>query len=270
MSVLRQNNFNLGLSQVKNWGFTLGFASADSFESLQRYTRHCRRHPRGLRSRLLTMVLHGSLELEIFRFFPCDRVLVLGFKDHRLRLCVAFGLRSLRKSPLQMRSGPVGWSGPAPSQSGRRWLGTDIAQPGMSDGREQYEPCGRAAIPTSQGSKTSRAEHLSGVTPGVTMLVISWDPEHQDLVDVDSGCVTGRAWTRLCIIGVRNHCWPRGLRRTLAGVSVCDTKGRGEVGQPPPVSSPRCESEQAEGRRPCLVTTALCDEEFPSRPQVAR
>ena len=46
---------------------------------------------------------------------------------------------------------------------------------------------GGAAVPTSQGSRTSGARHLSGVRPGVTMLVIPWGPKDQDLSNVYSG-----------------------------------------------------------------------------------
>ena len=48
---------------------------------------------------------------------------------------------------------------------------------------------GSTAIPTSQGSKTSEAEHFSGVRPGVTMLAIHQSPEHQDFTHVYSGSV---------------------------------------------------------------------------------
>ena len=75
------------------------------------------------------------------------------------------------------------------------------------------------------------------------------DPQgYQDLADADSGCLAGRAWIRPSSRGVRSHCRPRGLRRTLRGVSVRDTKKR--------QGSPTCEEEQAKGRRPYLVTRA--------------
>ena len=48
---------------------------------------------------------------------------------------------------------------------------------------------GGAAVPTLQESKTSEAEHFSGVRPGVTMLVMPRGPEQQDLIYVYSGSV---------------------------------------------------------------------------------
>ena len=44
-------------------------------------------------------------------------------------------------------------------------------------------------VPTSQESKASGAKHLSGVRPGVTVLMIPRDPEHQALTNVYSGSV---------------------------------------------------------------------------------
>ena len=60
----------------------------------------------------------------------------------------------------------------------------------MSDERQKSRPCGRRCISDLQGSRTSGAGHLSGVGLDVTVLA-----EHQDLADVYSDCVTGRAWT---------------------------------------------------------------------------
>ena len=118
----------------------------------------------------------------------------------------------------------------------------------------------RSFVSPASGSKTSGPKYLSGVRPCVTTRVIFKGLEHQDLVDVYSGCVTGRAWIRLGSRGVRSHCRPRGLRRTLRGVSVCDTKKR--RGSPTTTctyvnGSPRYEAVQVTGRHPYLVTGAL-------------
>ena len=71
-----------------------------------------------------------------------------------------------------MGSATAGWSRPAPSQSGRRWLGTDIAQPGMSDERQKSRLCGRHCFSDLAGSKTSDAERLPEAQRDVTVLVI--------------------------------------------------------------------------------------------------
>ena len=88
-----------------------------------------------------------------------------------------------------MRSATAGWSRPALSQSGRRRLGTDIAQPGMSDQRQKSLHCGRHCFSDLAGSKTSDAERLPEAQRDVTMLVIFWDPEHKVLTYVYSGSV---------------------------------------------------------------------------------
>ena len=88
-----------------------------------------------------------------------------------------------------MGSATAGWSRPAPSQSGRRWQGTDIAQPGMSDERQKSRLCGRHCFSDLAGSKTSEAERLLEARHDVTVLVIPRGPEHQDLTYVYSGSV---------------------------------------------------------------------------------
>ena len=110
-----------------------------------------------------------------------------------------------------------------------------------------------AATPTSQGSKTSEAERFAGVQPGFTMLA-----EHQDLTDVYCRprlnrvtSVPGLLSTVHAVSCERSHCRPRGLPRTLAGVSVCDTRKRRS--SPPPrwvAESPRCEAELAKRTAP--------------------
>ena len=47
---------------------------------------------------------------------------------------------------MQIESATAGWSRSASSQSAWKWPGTDIAQPGMSDGRGKRRPCGEHCI----------------------------------------------------------------------------------------------------------------------------
>ena len=46
---------------------------------------------------------------------------------------------------------------------------------------------GGTAFPSSQESKTSEAERLAKARQDVTLLVIPWGPEHQDLIYAYSG-----------------------------------------------------------------------------------
>ena len=87
-------------------------------------------------------------------------------------LCCCLRLGLPRSPCLRMRSGTAGWSRPATSQSGRRWLGSNIAQPGMSDERQKSRLCGRHCISDLAGSKTSDAERLPEARRDVTVLVI--------------------------------------------------------------------------------------------------
>ena len=112
-----------------------------------------------------------------------------GVGDRWFRLCIVFWLCSSGSSPLRMGSATAGWSRPAPSQSGHRWLGTDIAQPGMSDERQKSRPYGCTAFPTSQGSKTSDAERPPSGTTRRHYARNLWDPEHKVLTYVYSGSV---------------------------------------------------------------------------------
>ena len=65
---------------------------------------------------------------------------------------------------LRMGSATVSWSWPAPSQSGQRWLGTDIAQPAMSGRRRECRPCGRRCKPVLAGVEDRR--HCASDLPG--------------------------------------------------------------------------------------------------------
>ena len=124
----------------------------------------------------------------------CFRMRLMATEIAEFDFCIIFWLCSSGSSPLRMGSATAGWSRPAPSQSGRRRLGTDIAQPGMSDERQKSRPCGSTAFPTSLGSKTSDAERLPEARRDVTMLEIPRGPEHQDLPCVYSGSAD-RFWS---------------------------------------------------------------------------
>ena len=108
-----------------------------------------------------------------------------------------------------MGSATAGWSRPAPSQSGRRWLGTDIAQPGMSDERQKSRFCGRHCFSDLAGSKTSDAERL--LRHNETSLC----PEQKVLTYVYSGSV----------VRFRSACCGRPASHDLGDVSaVCTIK----------------------------------------------
>ena len=100
------------------------------------------------------------------------------------------------------------------------------------------------------------ARHLSGVRPGVTMLAISRDPEHQALTYVYSGSV-GR---------FRSACYGRPASHRLVTCQLC-ARSKRRIGSPsaPPreAESLRCETVQVQGRHPYLVTR-------PSGPEVVR
>ena len=59
--------------------------------------------------------------------------------------------------------------------------------PGCPTDEESASLAGGPAVPTSQGSKTSEAGHLSGWGLDVTTLVIFSDPDHNVLTYVYSG-----------------------------------------------------------------------------------
>ena len=123
------------------------------------------------------------------------------------------------------------------------WIGTDVAHPGMFDGRREHRPCGRRCNSDLAGFgdvrrhteiwsiKTSRTQ---------TPVALQASPGSVQATGVHVATVGPEA----CL--VRSEAWQ----------SV--TQGRGEVAQPPPVrrvtGPPRCETEQAKGRHPYLVT----------------
>ena len=89
------------------------------------------------------------------------------------------------------------------------------------------------------GSKTSGARHLSGVRPGVTMLVISRDPEHQDCSFVYS-CSVDRS---------RSACYGRPASHRLGTCQLC-ARSKRRSGSPSAsrreAESLRCETVQVE------------------------
>ena len=109
---------------------------------------------------------------------------------------------------------------------------------------------GDCSNPTSQGSKTSGARDLSGVRPGVSMLVIF--PRSGASRPLLSYAYSGS------VERFRSACFGRPASKTCRRVS-CAQK-RGEVVARPPLvreaESLRCETVQVEGRRPYLVTGA--------------
>ena len=109
---------------------------------------------------------------------------------------------------------------------------------------------GGTTIPTSHGSKTSEAERLPEARQDVTMLVIPRGPEHQALTYVYSGSA-GPFQVRL----LRQAC----LAQARDVSALCTIK-RGEVVAHPALrreaESMRCETDQAKGRHPYLVTRA--------------
>ena len=91
--------------------------------------------------------------------------------------------------------------------------------------------CRSIVVPTSLGLRTSGAKHLSGVRPGVAMLAIPRDQEHQALTCANSVSVT-----------VPGPPVTGGLLRTGAGRVSCVHDQRGGVEAHPPIVG---------GRNPC-------------------
>ena len=106
-----------------------------------------------------------------------------------------------------------------------------------------------AAIPTSQGLRTSGPVFLSGVMSGVTMLVISRDLEHQDLSYVYSGSVGF----------FRSACYGRPASHRRGTCQLCARSKRRSGSLSATLmeaESLRCETVQVERRRPYLMTRA--------------
>ena len=119
---------------------------------------------------------HRSPRRSVFRLgslkSSCVRMRLMASEITDFVFVFVFWLCSSGSSPLRMGSATAGWSRPAPSQSGKSWLGTDIAQPGMSDERQKSRLCGRHCFSDLAGSKTSDAERLPEAQRDVTVLVI--------------------------------------------------------------------------------------------------
>ena len=146
-------------------------------------------------------------------------------------------------------SATAGWSRQALSQSGRRWLGTDIAQPGMSDERQKSRLCGRPCIADLAGGRRRLTLNASEARRDVAMLVIFWDLEQKVLTYLYSGSV----------VRFRSACCGRPDPYAQDVSAVCTIK-RGEMVGPSVTrrvaESMRYGSDQVQGRHPYLVTRA--------------
>ena len=133
----------------------------------------------------------------------------------------------------------------SPERSG--WERTS-RNPGCPKDDRRAGLAGGTAVPTSQGWKTSEAERLPEARQDVTMLAISRDPEHQDLIYGYPGSA-GR-FTSACHGGPASH--------NLGTCQLC-ARSKRRSGSPSATrreaESLRCETVQV-GRHPYLVTRA--------------